>query len=56
MGLTCAILLLAAGATLTFYGLGGGDGGQTSRSWATLGPVLGGFGVALVIVALGKSK
>lgn len=56
LGLACAVLLIAAGAFLTFYGLGGADSRQTSRSWATLGPLLGGFGVALVIVTLGKSK
>ena len=42
-------LLVAVGAWLTYFGLGAGGGG-TSRSWATFGPLLAGFGVALVIV------
>ena len=44
-----AALLMAVGAWLTYFGLGAG-GGDTSRSWATFGPLLAGFGVALVIV------
>jgi hypothetical protein len=45
-----AVLLMAVGAWLTYFGLGLG-GGATSRSWATVGPVLAGFGVALAFVA-----
>lgn len=48
--LVAATLLMAAGAWLTYFGLGAGGGG-TSRSWATVGPLVAGFGVALVIVA-----
>lgn len=44
-----AAALVASGAWLTYYGLGAG-GGDTSRSWATFGPLLAGLGVALVIV------
>ena len=50
MGLATAAVLIALGGFLTWFGLGGTDGGATSRSWATLGPVLAGLGVALVIV------
>lgn len=49
-GLAGAALLIGLGGFLTYYGLGGGDGGATSRSWATFGPLLAGFGVALLIV------
>ena len=49
--LCAAALLMAAGAWFTYFGLGAGGGG-TSKSWATVGPLLAGFGVALVIVAL----
>lgn len=45
-----AALLVAIGAWLTYFGLGAG-GGDTSRSWATFGPILAGLGVALLIVA-----
>lgn len=44
-----AAALVAIGVWLTYYGLGAG-GGDTSRSWATFGPLLAGLGVALVIV------
>lgn len=53
--IVAASLLVAAGGWLTYFGLGAG-GGSTSRSWATFGPLLAGFGVALVIVAVGKRK
>lgn len=46
-----AATLVAIGAWLTYYGLGAGGSG-TSRSWATVGPLLAGLGVALVIVTV----
>lgn len=46
-----AALLVGIGAWLTYHGLGAG-GGDTSRSWATFGPLLTGLGVALVIVTV----
>ncbi|SFB38035.1 hypothetical protein SAMN05192575_109101 [Nocardioides alpinus] len=46
-----AALLVGIGAWLTYHGLGAG-GGNTSRSWATFGPLLAGLGVALAIVAV----
>jgi hypothetical protein len=49
--LVAAVLLMAIGGWFTYYGLGIGGGG-TSRSWATVGPLLAGFGVALVFVAI----
>lgn len=48
-------LFVAAGAWLTYFGLGAGGEG-TSRSWATLGPILAGLGVALVIVTFNRGK
>jgi len=50
LGLAAATVLVALGGFLTFFGLGGADGEATSRSWASLGPILAGLGVALVIV------
>ncbi|GAB6986620.1 hypothetical protein JCM10369A_31440 [Nocardioides pyridinolyticus] len=50
LGLAAAAAMVALGGFLTFFGLGGLDGEATSRSWATLGPVLAGLGVALAIV------
>ena len=51
VGLLVALLLVAAGGFLTFFGLGA-SGGATSRTWAILGPLLGGFGLALGFVIL----
>lgn len=56
MGMATGAVLIALGGFLTLFGLGGTDGGATSRSWATLGPILAGFGVALVIVLARPSK
>ena len=55
LGLAFAVLLLAGGGLLTFFGLGGSGGGAMSRSWATLGPILAGFGVALAIVTFKRA-
>lgn len=46
-----AAFLVGIGAWLTYHGLGAG-GGDTSRPWATFGPLLAGLGVALVIVTV----
>lgn len=46
-----AALLVGIGAWLTYFGLGLG-GGDTSRPWATFGPLLAGLGVALAIVTV----
>ena len=46
-----AALLVGVGAWLAYHGLGAG-GGDTSRSWATFGPLLAGLGVALAIVSV----
>lgn len=56
LGIATAVVLIGLGVFLTLFGLGGLDGGATSRSWATLGPILAGFGVALVIVTFKPSN
>ena len=56
VGLVFAALLLAVGVWLTIEGLGWGSGSATSRSWATLGPILAGFGIALVVVTFPKQR
>lgn len=53
LAIAFGVLLVLTGAIWTFQGLGYLEGspmtGQTI--WATLGPIVAGFGVALVIVA-----
>ncbi|MDO9457233.1 hypothetical protein [Nocardioides sp.] len=57
-GLTLAFLLLAVGALWTFQGLGYIDGSEMSgsRTWATIGPVVAGLGLALGIVVVQRSR
>jgi hypothetical protein len=54
VGVLLSGILIAVGALWTAQGLGYVDGGFTGESatWATLGPVVAGFGVALAIVVL----
>jgi hypothetical protein len=53
LAIAFGVLLVLTGAIWTFQGLGYLEGspmtGQTI--WATLGPIVAGFGLALVIVA-----
>ena len=56
MGIAAAAVLIGLGAFLTLFGLGSLDGGATSRPWAMVGPILAGFGVALVIVTVKPSR
>ncbi len=56
IGLVFAVVLLVVGAWLTIEGLGWGSGRATSRAWATLGPILAGFGVALIAVTFSKRR
>ena len=53
LAIAFGVLLVLTGAIWTFQGLGYLEGspmtGQTI--WATLGPIVAGFGVALVVVA-----
>lgn len=47
-------LMLLVGAVWTFQGLGYLEGSPMTgvAAWAVIGPILAGFGVALIIVAL----
>ena len=56
--LTLAFLLVAVGAVWTFQGLGYIEGSfmTDSRTWATIGPVVAGLGLALGIVVVQRSR
>jgi hypothetical protein len=51
IGLTLAVLMVIAGALWTFQGLGyvGGSFMSGSETWAIIGPIVAGLGVALAI-------
>ena len=53
LGIALGVLMVLMGAVWTFQGLGYLEGSpMTGQSiWAVLGPILAGFGVALVVVA-----
>jgi len=51
-GLPVAVLLLATGVWLTLAAWGVVGTGKTSEGLAVLGPLLAGFGIALVYVVL----
>jgi hypothetical protein len=53
LGIALGVLMVLTGAIWTFQGLGYLEGSvMTDQSiWAVLGPILAGFGVALVLVA-----
>lgn len=50
--ITLGVLMAVVGAVWTFQGLGYLEGSPMTgiRTWAIVGPVVAGFGVALVIV------
>ena len=52
LGLLVALAMVVVGALWTFQGLGyvGGSFMTGERFWATVGPIVAGFGVALGIV------
>lgn len=56
--LTLAFLLVAVGAVWTFQGLGYIEGSfmTGSRTWATIGPLVAGFGLALGIVVVRRRE
>jgi hypothetical protein len=58
VGLTLAFLLVAVGAVWTFQGLGYLEGSAMtgSTTWATIGPVVAGLGLALGIVVVQRSR
>ena len=53
LGIALGVLMVLMGAIWTFQGLGYIEGSaMTDQSiWAIIGPILAGFGVALVFVA-----
>jgi hypothetical protein len=52
------VLMFLAGALWTFQGLGyvGGSAMSGSSTWAIIGPIVAGLGVALVIVGVQRSR
>ena len=54
LGLLVAIAMIGFGVLFTLQGLGyvGGSSMSGSETWAILGPLLAGLGVALAIVVL----
>ena len=58
LGLAAGIVMILLGGLWTFQGLGyvGGSFMTGSKTWAILGPVVAGFGVALVVVTLQKKQ
>lgn len=55
---TVGVLMLLVGALWTFQGLGyvGGSFMSGSTTWAVIGPVVAGLGVALVIVVVQRGS
>lgn len=53
LGIVIGVIMVLMGAVWTFQGLGYLEGSaMTDQSiWAVIGPILAGFGVALVIVS-----
>ncbi|MDP3892191.1 hypothetical protein [Nocardioides sp.] len=52
------VLMCLVGALWTFQGLGyvGGSAMSGSTTWAVVGPIVAGFGVALVIVGIQRTR
>ncbi len=58
LALVAGLALVLAGGLFTFQGLGyvRGSSMTGSTTWAVLGPVIAGLGVALVIVAAPRGR
>ena len=56
--LVLAVLLMAVGALWTFQGLGYVEGSSMTgeRTWAVVGPLVAGLGLALAIVVVQRSR
>ncbi|MEJ7831984.1 MAG: hypothetical protein WKF79_12805 [Nocardioides sp.] len=56
LGLSIAGVMVLAGAVWTFQGLGYIQGSfmSGSKTWAAIGPITAGLGVALAIVVVGR--
>src|SRR3954454_5260463 len=57
-GLSIAVLMVLVGAVWTGQGLGwiGGSSMSGSSTWAVVGPIVAGLGVALIIVIVGRIR
>lgn len=58
VGLVAAVLMVLVGGLWTLQGLGyvGGSSMTGSRTWAVIGPLVAGLGVALAITVLGRRR
>lgn len=58
VGLVVAVLMVVAGGLWTFQGLGYLDGSSMTGddTWAILGPIVAGLGVALGIVVVQRGR
>jgi hypothetical protein len=58
LGLIAALLMVVVGGIWTFQGLGYLDGSSMSGddTWATIGPIVAGLGVALGFVVVSNSR
>ena len=58
LGLVVAVVLVLVGGLWTLQGLGyvGGSSMTGSQTWAIIGPLVAGLGVALAITVLGRGR
>jgi hypothetical protein len=58
VAVTVGVLMLVVGALWTFQGLGYLKGSPMTgvETWAVIGPIVAGLGVALAIVGLARSR
>lgn len=58
LGLVVAVVMVLAGGLWTLQGLGyvGGSSMTGSQTWAIIGPLVAGLGVALAITVLGRRE
>ena len=58
LGLAAGILMVLVGGLWTFQGLGYVEGSPMTGSdtWAIIGPIVAGLGVALVIVVIQRGR
>jgi hypothetical protein len=58
LGIALGLVMVVVGAVWTFQGLGYLEGSAMTGvdTWAMIGPIVAGFGVALVIVAARRKE
>jgi hypothetical protein len=58
VAVTVGVLMLLVGALWTFQGLGYLKGSPMTgvQTWAVVGPIVAGLGVALLIIGLGRGR